>query len=823
MNRHSLPLTLVVAVAVATASGALVSGADQHHRMIVTCERSCDAVVATVTAIGGTVTETFDNIDAVAVAVPADRIEDLAAVAGAAALRKDVIVLPPRPRAAAAVQDALGAEPLSAAAIDRLAAALPDNYNFNNGLTNAAQAHAAGLLGDDVVVGVIDSGTAQAVAALAGTVLGGENFVPAEEDPVQSATSRRNDWHGSAVGSMIAAHANFLFATPSRLVQSLHAYAPDSVIDCPSPVFPTCPAGASVVPMIGTAPLARIYALKVFPSQGGGAPESRIIKAMDRAITLRRNFNDGVPSVPTAGDGSEDNPFEYASLNIQVVNMSLGGPTLNAGRDIEDQLTLEMLDAGITIVTSAGNSGFASMTGGSPGTGIGALTVGAASTPVHERVLVDNQFGVGIGPLYRPFDGVQTAYFSARGPTADGRFDPDLSANGFGSYVNVFAAVVDNQLVSCGHPLATPENCLSRILFVGGTSFSSPTAAGAAALLRGALPDASAAQTRKALILGANPSIVTDGSGRIDQGAGFLDVAAAFDLLASGDVPDGLPRKERADDRDDDPDDVGAGGKSVIGNLQKLGIKPVRFVNNRFTANVRNLLPGQVAQFYVPSDIFTDAITVTITEIQREGPVNTLFGDDLFVMGVDAPTSFAVHRIEDPVGSEGVLVADDWSFTIDHPQTGLVRLALQGDWTNGGRISATLTLTRTRRLPTLPSAIGLVRQDDVIPYTVMVPAGTAASVFELFWLQNWGRYPTNDLDMLLIDPQGNEYIDAAGNPPGATANSPERVVVAGPMPGTWTILVNGFTIQQHGRRGKHGKDIFTVTATADGRRLKIGK
>jgi hypothetical protein len=43
------------------------------------------------------------------------------------------------------------------------------------------------------------------------------------------------------------------------------------------------------------------------------------------------------------------------------------------------------------------------------------------------------------------------------------------------------------------------------------------------------------------------------------------------------------------------------------------------------------------------------------------------------------------------------------------------------------------------------------------------------------------------------------------------------------MPGEWTILVNGFTIQPKGKGGKEGKDTFTVTATADERRLKIAK
>ena len=318
---------------------------------------------------------------------------------------------------------------------------------------------------------VIDSGTAvgapHAALCATGTVIGGENFVPLTVDPVTSATSRLNDWHGTGVGAMIAAHANFGFISTSRLANTVRLNAPASIVDCPNAAFPGCPSGASVIPMFGTAPAAKIYALKVFPSQGGGAPESRIIAAMDRAITLRRNFNDGVGTAPVAGSGTENNPFKYDALNIKVVNMSLGGPTLFAGGDLEDQLTKTMLDVGITIVVAAGNDGFAAMTGGSPGTGIGSLTVGASSTPVHERVLRDLQQPgqpVGFGKIYRPFDGVQTAYFSSRGPTADGRFDPELSANGFASYVNAFAAISRRaRSTSCGAPGATGMRFEDRV------------------------------------------------------------------------------------------------------------------------------------------------------------------------------------------------------------------------------------------------------------------------------------------------------------------------------------------------------------------------
>jgi hypothetical protein len=812
-----------------------IIGAEEPERLIIKCPRPCAAAVATVAALGGETTQTYDNVDAVAVSVPRSRVGDLTIVLGVDAVRKDVVVMlpPSRPVEADAF---LEARELEGDALTEFVSAQPDNYNYNNGLTGATTLHAAGMQGQNVIVGLIDSGTALFTGALGPltnpTVIGGENFVPITQDPVASATSRLNDWHGTGTADMIAAHANFGFATASRLAQSLLLNAPGSAINCPNAAFPGCLLGTTVIPMVGTAPAAKIYALKVFPSRGGGAPESRIIAAMDRAITLRRNFNSGAPSLPVAGTGTENDPFRYDSLNLKVVNMSLGGPTLFAGGDIEDELTLEMLEVGITLVTSAGNDGFAAMTGGSPGTGIGSLTTGASNTPVHERILRDIQFAmlpVGIGALYRPSNEVQTAYFSSRGPTADGRFDPDVSANGFASYVNVFAAVVNGQIASCGAPNAPtsgPNACASRILFVSGTSFASPTVAGAAALLRGAAPSASALQVRNALIRGANPTLIGDGSGRIDQGAGFLDVPAALALLNSGMIEDELPTREKADDRDDDPDDVGAGGKSVTGNLRKLGIRPVKFVKDTFTSDVKDLKPGQVAHFFVPSDILTDRLVVKITSIVRELPPedqNLLFGDDLFVMGVDAPTSFAVHRIGIPTGSEGAFVNTDSTFVIDNPQTGLVRLGLQGDWTNAGRISATLTIERERRPPNVPSAIGQIRQGDLIPFYVNVPAA-AQAVFELFWLQNWGRYPTNDLDMFVVDPGGNLVLDTAGTPPGASSNSPERAVIANPVAGQWTVVVDGFSIQQHGHPGgRDDKDLFTLTVTADGRPLKVNK
>ena len=86
-----------------------------------------------------------------------------------------------------------------------------------------------------------------------------------------------------------------------------------------------------------------------------------------------------------------------------------------------------MAEQGHRTVIAAGNAGPSSLTVGSPGS--------AAERPDRRRGeprpqranLERLQFGPAVGALYRPFLGTQTAYFSSRGPDADGRLDPDVS------------------------------------------------------------------------------------------------------------------------------------------------------------------------------------------------------------------------------------------------------------------------------------------------------------------------------------------------------------------------------------------------------------
>ena len=761
-------------------------GTGSHERLIVRHSKPYDSFAAAVRNMGGEVTHRYENVDALAVTVPKERLADVMALAGLNKVYKDVLVTIPRPvaevgdspRPKGAPNVALNGrllQSVDAAGMARLATQLPADYLFNNDLIKASNLHAQGNFGQGIIVAVIDSGTANnalVVPSLDGTVIGGESFVPT--DPVLSPTSTLNGDHGTEVGTVIAGHGLFVFANTEVFVQSLQIHAPNSVIPCQTP--PTnflCATTESVVPLVGVAPLASIYALKVFPSTSNSTSESIIIAAMDRAITLRRNFNNGVPSVPLTGDGSENNPFQFDSLKIDVVNMSLGGATLFAGRDLEDELTVQMLREGITLATAAGNEGFAAMTGGSPGTGFGSLTVGAASTPAHERILQDNippaDGGfLGLGVLYRPFNKIQTAFFSSRGPTADGRFDPDLIANGWGTFA---------------------QGANGGLSLVSGTSFSCPTVAGAAALLKFGAPSATATQVRNALIQGANPHVLGDRSGRIDQGKGFLDVRKALKLLKHHHVSHRI-FGSRPDDR-------------VVENIEDLGFRPVRFRHNTFSAHVKKLRPGQVAQFFLEAENRTDQFSVSLQNITPELPPseqNQLFTDDILLNIVDSPTSFGRTR-------EFRFVGTDSTFPVVNPQPGLVRVALQGDWTNAGRISADVVIERTKGAQGPPTASGEIHQGDLIPVLVNVPAGVSQLVFELSARENWSRYPTDDLDLILFAPSSS-----TPNTDGVTLDSPERAVINNPAAGAWFALVDGFTV--HGAVAH-----WQLRATADGVRL----
>jgi len=771
MHKSHLSKASILFTAVLTL-GLPIAASAASQSFVLQCASRCDAVAAAISQIpGARVDQVYQNVNGLAVTLPASAIAAIQARSDVTGMAKDLAVSLPPTGASQALPAPASTQVVTTAQLPVFIGARPADYSFNNDLVGATAIQNQGYLGTGVVVAVIDSGIANnptVVPAIAGSVIGGESTVAG--DAVVSATSTLNGAHGTWVSTMIAGHTIFLFNNTSTLVRSLQLHAPSSVIPCSAL---GCPSTLSGIPMIGVAPGASLYAIKVFPSNSESTTQSRILAGMDRAITLRRNFNNGMPSVVTnPGCGAENNPCVYNSLPIQVVNMSLGGSTLIAGQDLEDQLTLQMLQAGITIVVSSGNDGPGALTIGTPGTGYAALTAAAASTAAHERVLRDIQFGLGIGDLWRPFSGLQTATFSSRGPTPDGRVQVAISSPGLANFV---------------------QGANGTISLVSGTSFASPTVAGAAALLRQKFPSASATQIRNALVEGANPSAFADNSGKVDRGNGLLDIPGASSKLAGGHVSNFLP--------------VGLSLPNVALNLLPLGIFPVNFSGNTSTTHLTNLKPGEVRQLYVPTLDNTDDLTVTVKNVTPTLPAsgqNQLFGDDIFLTVDDAFTSFA------QTVASGFVVADT-SFDVPLPQTGLVRVAVQGDSTNAGTISADVVVTRHSASLTNPTKVGAIQQGGDTAVRVQVAPGTAQLSFQLSWLLNWGAYPTNDIDLVLVDPVGNTIFDAA------TLNSPERAVIANPTPGVWTAHVQGFAINS--LFNIFNSDIYTLRASADGHRL----
>ncbi len=181
------------------------------------------------------------------------------------------------------------------------------------------------------------------------------------------------------------------------------------------------------------------------------------------------------------------------TYGIEAVNLSLGSTGCSDGTDAKSRAVDAAKAAGLVVTVSAGNAGPAMCTIGSPAAAAGAITVGAmADTGAN---------------------GFRQAAFSSRGPTADGRIKPDLSAPG----VSVTSA---------------QAGTTSGYQVLSGTSMAAPFVAGVALLMRDAAPLLTPDQVKEAL----RTHTVDWGSPGpdVDYGAGRLDAYAALAASAPG-------------------------------------------------------------------------------------------------------------------------------------------------------------------------------------------------------------------------------------------------------------------------------------------------
>ena len=250
----------------------------------------------------------------------------------------------------------------------------------------------------------------------------------------------------------------------------------------------------------GIAPGARLVVLKVLDEVGDGHISS-VIAAIDYAIEYRTDFN------------------------IRVINLSVAAGVHESYKT--DPLTLaakRAVDAGIVVVTAAGNLGRAAggavQYGGitSPGNAPWVLTVGATN---HQ------------GTAARTDDTI--APFSSRGPThIDHAIKPDIVAPGVGIESLADASTTLFKTNPGARIDGTVDTVAPPYLSLTGTSMAAPVVAGTVALMFEANPDLTPNLVKALLHYTAErrPRYET-----IAQGAGFLNARGAVQLameLAGG-------------------------------------------------------------------------------------------------------------------------------------------------------------------------------------------------------------------------------------------------------------------------------------------------
>ncbi|MDJ0748154.1 MAG: S8 family serine peptidase [Woeseiaceae bacterium] len=238
----------------------------------------------------------------------------------------------------------------------------------------------------------------------------------------------------------------------------------------------------------GMAPGATILSLQVLDGDGNGSM-SDVMAALDWLMTYGEYFN------------------------VRVVNMSLGKGISES--NTTDPLVLaveELWDAGLVVVISAGNDGYAgTMTVNSPGNSRKVITVGS---------ITDNGTGLDFSDDY-------TSSFSSQGPTiGDYVLKPDLLAPGNRLIGAVdanakLAKLLSKRLKAC----KKSDNCGdSTYLELSGTSMAAPLVSSAAALMLEKDPTLTPA-TVKARLMRSARKIDAD---PIEAGAGILDADAAL-------------------------------------------------------------------------------------------------------------------------------------------------------------------------------------------------------------------------------------------------------------------------------------------------------
>jgi hypothetical protein len=284
------------------------------------------------------------------------------------------------------------------------------------------------------------------------------------------------------------------------------------------------------------------------------------------------------------------------------------------------------------------------------------------------------------------------------------------------------------------------------------------------------MPAATAQQVRNAIILSADKNVLGDGSGPLDQGAGFVSGSAALDLLRNWLAPD-------------TPGEAGKSSRFVTLNIHQGAQVPVYI--GTVTRTVSNLRPGQRFETYYRVTHETSAVTITLSDVVPGAVQNPLFGDDILLTVHSAKTS--------AIGASGdyevFAFTQGGTFVIPNPEQGLMRITVNGDWTNASPISAKVAIKADWDINLATTRLGRLRDGETVTVPFKVKAGVLKLDSILQWDNGWVAYPTNDIDYYLVDPNGTIHA-------GATLDAPERIVIDNPVAGNWSVILDGFTVHE---------------------------
>lgn len=724
----------------ASAAPSFASGGNNRLDVLIQSTSPTDPLVDFIQSRGGTINYQYENVDVVAATVPAETLPEILAFPGVDQIEKDGLVTPVQlggfskdPTEPAAVEvESLAGLTFEAADLN----ALPDGYD-NFLLTGALDVWEETGFGEGTLVAVVDTGTTPNVC-LAHAVIGAPGFPDgynATTDGVP-ATSPLNHYHGTHVAGVIASDCAITVAPGSPIYQAVNAYLP----------------WGTTIPIVGQAPSAQIYPVKVFETSGAGSPTSVILDGLDHVLTLKNN---GI-------------------LDIDIVNMSLGGGTVWEGHDAYQVFVDALTSSNILVVSAGSNDGPAPNTVGSPAGSFNGISVGALDYAISSRILYEyigltNFLGAGQGLVMRPTGETRVANFSSRGPLSDGRAAPDISALGMWNF----------------H--AGPQN---ELRWASGTSFASPTVAGGAALLNAYWEsmgsDTNPSVLRSVLLAGANPNIVGPAWQDVnEQGYGALDVMASLELL-----------KIRPNIK--------------LNALRSKALKPNILGNPRhnnievYESDTITLGASENYDLYFQINKFTSSVTIEVFDVSAPDNSDYAFWPNALEFHLKSAIRTAV---ESPIagywypyffGDSFTIQVNDGSWTVDgveefyQPmQPGLMRFSLIGDYSNESPVSFRVRITRENfRTPLKkPVSKGTINMDETFLVPFEIPEGTNRATLDLVWHRDWTMFPTSDLDVLVFDPGFSTVLVD-----GATFNSPERVVLEEPAAGTWFALVMGFEI-----------------------------